>query len=496
MGSSDAASDRDRLTPEQLLAVGSQHRCLYIEAAPGSGKTTVSAQRFGLHRFTPTTDHRAVVAASFTRSATQEIRNRVLRYWGPSALTWPHRVATLDTVLCDVLAHLLQTGILQWPGENRELEVLDTWRSRLPTASTKQRPFLALDGRRIVTASVQELRTGGHPTLDDFTTAINNGQCTHDNLREVLQLALRHAQVQGSVASYLSTTIRSLIIDEIYDANDLDLGLISLAIDAGLDITLVGDPWQALYGFRGARPKQVSQLVTRHSFAQRNLYASFRWSSNVQQTLAQRLRRGKETVLPVGRVQNADVVLARHWKTLWNTDAHVLPLAIKPRTGQFQEAACTLLLNEITESSLGMQAAFLNDALITLGITDRDALTRLRPHLQSTVESLAGTERMRNIWNDLVDTLVTELSLEPSDKHARSPLSGLQQLRARSQVAGDQLVPGLTCHQAKGKEWGIVGVRLETSDAAALQNGLVLEVEEHRSLYVALTRARRLTVAI
>ncbi|MFF5313074.1 UvrD-helicase domain-containing protein [Streptomyces massasporeus] len=496
MKSCDALSDRDRLTSEQLLAVGSRHRCLYIEAAPGSGKTTVSAQRFGLHRFTCTTDHRAVVAVSFTRSATQEIRNRVLRYWGPSALTWPHRVTTLDTVLYDVLAHLLQTGILHWPGDHRELEVLDTWRSRLPTASTKQKPVLTLDGRRIITASVIESRPGGHATLGDFTTAVRQGQCTHDNVREVLQLALHHAQVRGSVASYLSTTIRSLIIDEIYDANDLDLELIRLAVDGNLDITLVGDPWQALYGFRGARPKQVSQLVKRHGFTQRNLHSSFRWSTSAQQLLAQRLRRGERAILPMGSAQDADVVLARQWKTLWNTHAHVLPLAIKPLAGQFQEAACTLLLNEITESALGMQAVFLNDALITLDIADREALARLRPHLESTVESLAGTNSVRSIWDDFVDILIAELHVKPPKRHARTPLTGLQNLRTRSQVARDQLVPGLTCHQAKGKEWGTVGVRLEENDAVALHNGLVLEYEEHRSLYVALTRARRRTIAL
>ncbi|WP_405933897.1 UvrD-helicase domain-containing protein [Streptomyces sp. NBC_00827] len=104
------------LTHEQLLAVGSPHRRLYVEAAPGSGKTTVSAQRFGLHRFASAVDHRAVVAISFTRSATEEMRSRVLRHWGPSALAWPHRVVTLDTVLYGLLAHLLQTGVLQARG--------------------------------------------------------------------------------------------------------------------------------------------------------------------------------------------------------------------------------------------------------------------------------------------------------------------------------------------------------------------------------------------
>ncbi|MFJ8059458.1 3'-5' exonuclease [Streptomyces sp. NPDC096142] len=131
-----------------------------------------------------------------------------------------------------------------------------------------------------------------------------------------------------------------------------------------------------------------------------------------------------------------------------------------------------------------------------MGIEDRETLARLGPHFQSTMESLAGTDSVRNIWNDFVDILITELHLKPSNSRARTPITGLQYLRVRSQVARNQLVPGLTCHQAKGKEWGTVAVRLEENDAAALYSGLVLQDEEHRSLYVALTRARRHTVAL
>ncbi|WP_443055723.1 UvrD-helicase domain-containing protein [Streptomyces sp. NBC_00690] len=128
------------LTPEQLLTAASPDRLVYVEAFPGSGKTTVSHQRFGLHRFARTTDHRAVVAVSFTRSATEEIRSRVVRQWGPPALAWPHRIVTLDTILNDLLTHLLRSGFLQWPGGHEELEVLDTWRTASPPSALPRSP--------------------------------------------------------------------------------------------------------------------------------------------------------------------------------------------------------------------------------------------------------------------------------------------------------------------------------------------------------------------
>ena len=90
--------DLDRLTDEQLTAAGSSLPRLFLQAAPGSGKTTVAAQRFGARRYSSVqplsdqVDGRAVLAVSFTRSATRELRGRVQRTWGSTALRWPHRI--------------------------------------------------------------------------------------------------------------------------------------------------------------------------------------------------------------------------------------------------------------------------------------------------------------------------------------------------------------------------------------------------------------------
>ena len=64
----------------------------------------------------------------------------------------------------------------------------------------------------------------------------------------------------------LAETTRSLIVDEIFDANDLDLQVIELALSGGISVTLVGYLWQALYLFRGARPEKVHELLRRGQF--------------------------------------------------------------------------------------------------------------------------------------------------------------------------------------------------------------------------------------
>lgn len=41
----------ERLTDEQLVAAATVDPAVFLEAAPGSGKTTVAAQRFGALRY-------------------------------------------------------------------------------------------------------------------------------------------------------------------------------------------------------------------------------------------------------------------------------------------------------------------------------------------------------------------------------------------------------------------------------------------------------------
>ncbi|MFF4054816.1 ATP-binding domain-containing protein [Streptomyces sp. NPDC001668] len=154
-----------------------------------------------------------------------------------------------------------------------------------------------------------------------------------------------------------------------------------------------------------------------------------------------------------------------------------------------------MLLNEVTQRAFDMQAAFLNDALITLGIKDGDSLATIRPHIQSTVDQLGGSSDPRHVWHSLSQALLDELLTRPPGNTERAPLAGLKGLQARLQVTRP-LVPGLTCHQAKGREWDKVGVKLEKADAEALASGLDPQQEDHRSLYVALTRARRVTLAV
>ncbi|WP_259403157.1 UvrD-helicase domain-containing protein [Microbispora sp. H10670] len=487
---------RNGLTEEQLLAAAASEPAVYIEAAPGSGKTTVAAERYGFLHYNNLTDPRATVALSFTRAATRELRDRVARTWGLGALRSPNRVATIDTLLSELLSFLLDGNHLRWPGGHTDLRVLDGWDATYKHTFSQYEPTLTVAGREITVSQRFNDKASSNIAYASFKKAINAGTCTHEDVRSVIDAAFNDSQLSGLLGRRIQTTIRNLIVDEIFDANRLDLRLIGRAISSGVNVTVIGDPWQALYLFRGAGPHLVPTLIKHFGLHIYQLTRSFRFVSEQCVDLARDLRGGKSVELPIHRGGQLDVVLARKWDTLWEVGGDVLPLSFgSPRT--VEKAAAQLLLDIVATSALGRRAVFTDEALVMLGITDPSARARLDPQLFDVLTTLRSTtgSAVNDAWDQLVEVVRTESPRQFRDRHP-TYTRPLVHLRSYLQRDVSQPVPAVTVHQAKGREWPRVGVRLTSGEKAALDAGLNEGNDDHRIIYVALTRGKSMTVAI
>ena len=492
----------DGLTSEQRLAAGTPTRNIFIEAGPGTGKTTVSAHRFGFQRFGTAfrDDERAVVAVSFTRAATRNLFRRVQRLWGPSTMLWPHRVVTLDTIMCDLVHDLLHAGLLHWPNSHTTLNVHDSWASFSGTAWNRTAYAVVVVGDQVTIRRGRVAKNRSSIPATVSVPLLLKGTCTHDDVRSVLEQALTNPVSAAFVGERLEASMRALVVDEVFDANDLDITVIESAINAGIAVTLVGDPWQALYVFRGARPEVVPLMLQRTNVRTLSLTQSFRWKDAEQRELAQQLRGGESVILPVqdqaSNFGDVDVVLALTWKPLWDLGGGVLPLAFQAFKGGTEEAAATLLLNQVTRSIFNLDATYLGDALTALGITDRDVLRQLEPQLQEVAEALRtpGKTALKAAYGRLVEVVGT---VSPRDLRAahQAHTHRLALVQERLAHTG-RPVPGLTAHQAKGGEWTTVGVRLSIPERQALAGGLSVTEDTHRKLYVACTRARHRTIEL
>ncbi|MCF7552259.1 UvrD-helicase domain-containing protein [Pseudonocardia sp. WMMC193] len=490
------------LTESQTRAAGSTTAKLFIEAGPGSGKTTVAAHRFGALRYAPASayEHRAVAAVSFTRAATYELRRRVRSLWGPTALQWPHRIVTLDTVIYELVHFLLQERILHWPNGHVALKVEDSWKVLTSTFYQRGIYGMEISGGSVLVKTGFARKAAQRVEPRFVKRMIEAGTCTHEDVRDVLELALSSPAVREAVRARFNSSMRGLIVDEIFDANNLDIDVIELAIEAGVSVSVVGDPWQALYVFRGARPEDIPALAARTSMSRVVLEDSFRWLSASQRDLADGLRSGRGVSLERsddgGISAKIDVALGVLWKDIWDVGAHVLPLAFHAPKGSSEEAAATILLNHVVRGVMGEDATYLGDALTTLAISDPDIPRQLEPSLQEILDTLRqpGAKSANHAYNQLKATIQAVSPREMRPVHG-AYTKRLKQIRSRI-LHEQRPVLGLTIHQAKGREWGVVGLRISQAARDALRSGLDVHEDLHRKLYVACTRARERTVEV
>jgi DNA helicase-2/ATP-dependent DNA helicase PcrA len=486
-----------RLTDEQKRAAATSADRAYIEAGPGCGKTTVAAERYGVLRFDGCGPGPGLVALSFARSARGELEDRVRRRWGSHALRWPHKVWTLDSLHCAILMHLLRTGQLTWPGGQTELTVHDSWRGQDDSRPLRpERPYrrvVTLDRRQVVseTRAIPEFGYG-YTAKRPYEAMLAAGVCTHDEVRQILEIVVWNSKLRPAVVEYLRTSMKALIVDEVFDGDRLDLGIVHQAAAAGIPSTLIGDPWQALYEFRGARPEIVATIVTGLSFETFPVTQSFRFETAAMQQLARALRAGEGVTVPAGAATDVDAVLASTWRPLWGVADNVLPLAfgqINNRT----DAAMAVLLEPLVSSHFGHVPTRGPEAALVLGL-DPEILRGDPGVFAPVLDRLqGGTPVDATAALALLRTTLTNMGSRPIRKMKESEEAGrIQLLGSLGRRLGTvHLIPGMTIHQAKGREWASVGVHLVPDEVHHLAAGLSQERHSDRALYVALTRAKR-----
>ncbi|MBE1579447.1 MULTISPECIES: UvrD-helicase domain-containing protein [Pseudonocardiaceae] len=493
---------RSPLTSEQRAAATTTANRAFIVAAPGSGKTTVAAERFGVIRYDTPTDLRRILALSFTRSARGELAARIRRRWGSGALSWPHQALTLDTLHCEILAFLLRRQVISWMGDHTELTVLDTWRgqtgARWMSKEMDYRRIAVLHGTTVGSHGVKITRPdyniGAKRHFEEHLAA---GRCTHTEVRQIIAAVLRRAELRMEVAKYLTATTKAIIVDEVFDANELDLELVRLAASARISTTVIGDPWQALYDFRGARPELVPQLVEHEGFESFPVSASFRFETPAMIGIAELARAHRPIALDVTNdATECNVVLAHRWDNLWTGPDCILPLSFGRLDNQ-TDAAIALLLDRLVQGHFGHAAIYADEAAALLG---------LEPDIVRAEGALLGAvlETLRPATTQAATAAITALRavlrlLGSPRQLRRMPEAGeavqLDRLLALARRMNQpHVVAGMTVHQAKGREWPVVGLRLADVEVARLTAGLKQERFDDRVLYVALTRAAKKVV--
>lgn len=488
-----------RLTGEQVIAAAAIDHVVNIVSAPGSGKTTVAAERFGFLRF-QRGDERGVLGLTFNRAAANEFGTRVASRWGASSTTFPHRISTFDHLYVDLLHILLRSGSISWPEGHQSVDVRDEYGGfdgfvyLLPTQH-----YLRVAGLNNTDTVVSRSRaiteaTRGVGSAAKHLSILRQGIVSHEDVRWILRAALEREALREMIVSWVAANYRAIIVDEVYDGDGLDLTIISLAADAGVHATVIGDPWQAMYRWRGATPELVAQLVhsTEETFVEYPLSISFRFRGEQMPGLAADLRDGLPVSLPSVGSEEVDVALARRWADLWQVGDNILPLAFR-NVENATDAAICLLLDTVTRSRFGERAHGRESAITKLKL-DREVFdARQTEVMQPLLDDLVGGAEPETVLDALREAVKSLGARRPSRLSVeKEALIALQLRQIGLRLVRRKLIPGLTVFQAKGREWDRVGVVLSTGQRTALAEGLRSDHEEHCITYVAVTRARKL----
>jgi DNA helicase-2/ATP-dependent DNA helicase PcrA len=488
-----------RLTDEQAVAAASLDRLVNIISAPGSGKTTVAAERYGYKRY-ESGDLRGVLGLSFTRAAVGELASRIEGRWGSRCVAFPHVVCTFDQLYVRILQGLIDEGLIVWPNQQLKIDVIDDYQGFkghrwLTTSSYQRRASLSRERRVVSVGRRVDQPRAGIGTLIQHQAILEKGVASHEDVRFILTCALKIEELKIWISEWVASNYRDLIIDEIYDAAPLDLALALIAARADLSVTLIGDPRQALYGWRGATPDEVQKLIelAPEPFVQFNQPRSFRFAGPQMPELASKLRAGLPSQLPAVNSREVDVALGRQWKSLWSGGDNILPLAFR-NISNATDAAINLLLDLVTRANFGRNSYGREASTVQLGL-DRDVLEGKQEEVLSPLlRALASGADPAQVLSDLRDAVITlGGNRRPNRLGVAAEDLRVDELRMLALRLGDGLlIPGLTVYQAKGREWPRVGVMLTSRDKELLASGLRELQDEDCVIYVALTRAKYL----
>lgn len=488
------------MTSPQLRAATSNDLLCYVKAGPGSGKTFTAAEAFGYLRFVRhRSDQRGICGTTFARSARRELANRIRCRWGPNATRWPNAICTFDEVHRRLVRYIVGNGLLEWPGGKVPNEPEDSWAthpdaSSKPGTKTRYRTGLDEEGRFCIVSTSDRNRAPAPVFIapDRLKSALSAGRCTHSDIRNILHDIIdrpaMYPILESAIKDCLAGSFCHLIVDEAFDMNLLDIAVVEKAIQAGIAVTIIGDPWQSLYEFRGSAPKQVTQLIERHPFRHIDMPGEHRYESAEMKDLANALFNNRPfQVKKAHSGDKFDVVLAHDWETLWvERRILTLPAGKWNKIDRRPISSCfVLLLNDFVQDTFQIEASGVGEARRAFPHVDlADRLVLARQALVDRDKSEA------DVWGAL------RHMFQPDGQNWAEP--GVVAQRCMTRLVEAARLPGrpvlgLSVHQAKGLEWKRV---LFLDPMLAIDEPLynVLEIDEvsHRNVYVALTRARSL----
>lgn len=252
----------ERLNEKQREAAVLQAPCLAVMAGPGTGKTATLTARIRRLIETRRVKPSEITAVTFTNQAAGELRERLKRDLPNKRSQGLIQIGTFHSICRKILEVSGENTVLADP-----LELSALAEEILKEKSVKMRPaeFLRQVSRKKMDVTLGQEKAGEEEersfqkAFDRYKSAMEEqGWLDFDDL---LIRALCLLREECPAARRFCSHFRYLLVDEFQDISPLQYDLIQEWIRGGRELFVIGDPDQAIYGFRGSDAECFKRLL-------------------------------------------------------------------------------------------------------------------------------------------------------------------------------------------------------------------------------------------
>lgn len=484
---------------------------IVVLAAPGSGKTFVLSEKIKKTlKKEELLDYNGVVALSFTRKASSNLKKRSLAYGLPKKNSF---FGTIDSFCLTQIIFPFGYSLLGYP--SKELEILnlgdlDSVQKEEINSYIKSQTSLS----KILNADLTIFRK----LFQEGYIAINS----------IEYLALRIIFHSKACRRFLKARFKYIFVDEYQDVDEIFHNIFLEMLNLGLRGMVVGDIDQSIYGFANKSSKYLLELISLDQFNTFRLTTNFRSHPSIVEYANKLLREsfkinnkekrvcffrveGDERTIAafIDRYVNAlckkfevknlnDVaILVKNDQTLKFIDSALktshrkivtteLEKDINPRSQLY-----ALLLRYFYNNSLNFQSIieeFVEYELLSiLKRTELNEVKRTIVRIPNTDPSLLVVS-----FQKISEILFSNLPEGNSKKILLKTLSNPDELSSYRPIANNE-IQLMTLHKSKGLEFDVV-FHLNLDDwvlPAKKPTGYINKEQDLNLHYVGITRARK-----
>ena len=249
------------LNSEQRTAVTFEQGPVIIAAGPGTGKTRTLSYRVAhliLHRNVPPD---RICAVTFTNKAAEEMRHRVHTLLPP--------MADLSGIWIGTF-HRLGLDLLRIFSPDRDFAVVDDLEARSLLKEVLSEEGIERDARDVFEMLSRAKGKGVGPDAFEGPDEVRRAYRVYQHRLRAFRLwdyddllfeTIRLFEEHPDMLDRCRDRFQHLLVDEFQDVNGLQYRLVQLLSGDGRNLFVIGDPDQAIYGFRGADYRYFLRLT-------------------------------------------------------------------------------------------------------------------------------------------------------------------------------------------------------------------------------------------